>query len=282
MTATIGQLALMPLTEALVVADRDEQARAALRQAPDGPGSRVLRALLDRRAGDLAAAATAVELAGGPAAGGIVPAPVAAVPDFLPAGRMAELLGFVHDHGDRFSTATVGNAGAVRTEVRNNVRLDRPEVQAALRGWFLDALRAALPAIVAVLGERPFTVGAIEIKLGAYPGGSFFRLHRDRPAPGAPDRATRGDRARRLSFVYFLHPSPRSFAGGDLLLHDTDVDGDRYWPHRYTRVVPTTDTLACFPSGFYHQVTEVREATGRVSAGRLTVNGHIHEDESPG
>jgi Rps23 Pro-64 3,4-dihydroxylase Tpa1-like proline 4-hydroxylase len=314
--ATLG-LALIPFTEALIADHRDEHARnllaKELEQAPRAD-IHALLALIDRRRGDLEAAAghygevarldpsnaearrlsyilspigdalsRAVdhsiidELAH---TEGNVAAAVAIVPDFLPREQGVDLLQLVDHQRDSFSVAAVGY-GHVRPTQRNNVQIDKPEVLAALDDWFLHALQRVHPSVNTHLGEVPFSLRHVELRLCAYPGGTYFHVHRDRPAPHVPDYSKRSDRTRRISFTYFFHPEPKRFAGGDLLLHDTDPEADVYWDHRYTRVVARPNTLVCFPSGFYHQVTAVQEESGDLLAGRLVVNGHLHETEPP-
>jgi predicted 2-oxoglutarate/Fe(II)-dependent dioxygenase YbiX len=279
-----GDLALVPLADALIAAGADDRARSVLAQelarAPSADAFALL-GLLDRRRGELAAAAghyaKAVRLNPDAAEAAHLVVPLAVIPDFLPTDRIAELRRFVDGNRSGFSPTTIGARRAVRPEQRNNIELELPEVEAALQGWFLDRIRGSLPAVTARLNEAPFRFGAADIALRAYPDGTFFRVHRDRPTPQASDE--RAKRTRRITFTYFFHLEPQLFTGGDLLLYDSDPEADQYWQHRYTRVVPRPNTLVCFPSGYYHEVTTVQETSGDLLAGRLAVNGHLHQAE---
>ena len=84
-----------------------------------------------------------------------------------------------------------------------------------------------------------------------------------------PETATR-----RISFVYYAHAEPRSFDGGELVLHEPSG--------RLTAVLPEGDSLVLFPSNVLHEVRPVRPRTNRnvsesLAEGRVTLNGWLCE-----
>ncbi|MBF0275949.1 MAG: 2OG-Fe(II) oxygenase [Nitrospinae bacterium] len=105
----------------------------------------------------------------------------------------------------------------------------------------------------------------IEVKLRAYQNGQYFRIHADAVA------------GRKVTYTFYLFPHDRPFTGGDLLVFDTSMDGLSH-SRDFTRLIPKSNTLYCFPSYFYHAVTEVNAPSQNLRSSRLTINGHIDEE----
>ena len=159
---------------------------------------------------------------------------------------------------------------------RRDAAIAEPPTRRTVRRWFLPKLRAALAVALARLGGDSRGLNAedaqaygFELQVTAHHAGGYYTCHAD----------NRGIfRARRVSYVYYYHHEPRRFAGGDLLLYDTDYDAQDASLRAYTRLSPPDNTLVLFPSDSYHEITQVAPASGETLAfgdGRFTVNGWI-------
>ena len=82
-------------------------------------------------------------------------------------------------------------------------------------------------------------------------------------APGECDR------------LYFFHPEPRRFSGGDLLLYDADAETNACPFKAFSRIVPLRNSIVFFPSRALHQVAPVTCDTDDFESGRFVVNGHV-------
>ena len=79
-----------------------------------------------------------------------------------------------------------------------------------------------------------------------------------------------------INYVYYLHRQPKSFTGGDLLLHDGVA------AKAFTRIEPLDNSIILFPSGIPHEVTLVECDPGDFGAGRFTVNGALRKRRADG
>ena len=161
---------------------------------------------------------------------------------------------------------------------RRDAAVVKPPTQGAVRRWFVPKLHAALAVALARLGADSRGLNAdnaedygFELQVTAHHAGGYYTCH--------ADNRSGISRARRLSYVYYFHRMPRRFAGGDLLLYDTDYDAQEDTHlHAYSRLSPADNTLVLFPSDSYHEITKVAPASGETLAfgdGRFTVNGWI-------
>jgi predicted 2-oxoglutarate/Fe(II)-dependent dioxygenase YbiX len=303
------RLDLDPLVGSLLTAGRADLARTLVEDAvsrrPEDVETLALAALLDRRDGDLERAAdryaavaqldpahpyaadlavmlrpvTAADLLVGAAPANLPavpvrmtaassrgggPVPVAVVDGALSGERVRQLQALAADPAARLKPGRVNYE--VRPDVRSNLNVRSPEIGAALDGWFAERVRALVGPVCDHLGRPRFPLTGQEQRLNAYGDGAYFRLHRD--DSGGEDALPRV-----LSYVCFLHAEPRSFTGGDLLLHD-EQSGSAFWEQRFTRITPAVNRMVWFPSAAYHQATTVRTSTDPCRA-RLLVNGHV-------
>ena len=154
----------------------------------------------------------------------------------------------------------------------------------AVKPWFVAKLRVALPEVLRRLGADSRGLSAekvddygFECNVTAHQTGDYYTCHTD---TGAEETWPGG---RRISYVYYFHRQPRRFAGGDLLLYDTDYDAGKTSMRTYTRLPAAHNALVLFPSNTYHEITRVVPAAGDTLAfadGRFTVNGWIHEKKA--
>lgn len=129
-----------------------------------------------------------------------------------------------------------------------------------------ERMRAMAPECAEMLGIAPFPMGELETQVTVSSGGDYFKRHDDN---GSPET-----RARRISWVYYLHRTPRPFQGGELVVYGARLpDGT---PGSYV-IEPENDTLIVFPAETLHEVRPVRAPSCSPLDARVTVNGWIRE-----
>jgi SM-20-related protein len=136
-----------------------------------------------------------------------------------------------------------------------------------------------LPTVVARMRLAPFELRALEIHALVYRDGDFFRVHRD----------TGPDNTRRMTFVYYVHTSPKRFSGGDLLLYDTYFHPGEHRPgsrqfdsNGRTRLSAIDNEIVFFPSEYYHEVAPVSDVGDDVRRARIAINGWFHTTKEEG
>ena len=196
------------------------------------------------------------------------PVPFVRMTDFLTPAQQGLLFPLLAGR-ERFRPAQVGKTvvdRATRTAFVADGRILRD-----VRSWFCPKLRGVLPQVLARLRTEEISAQResyrIELDVTAHVAGGFYKIHRD----DSEDFNLR----RKLSFVYYFHRRPRRFAGGDLLLHDTDFDNHLASLVWYTRIEPLHNSAVFFPSAAFHQITPVECDTRDFADGRFTVNGWI-------
>ena len=227
--------------------------------------------------------------------------PFARIRNFLTADEQRWLLAATPTGREGFRPAQVGEGkegGAVKPALRNAFVVRQP-TQRSVRRWFLPKLCAALPQALARLGADRRGLCAdragcyrIELNVTVHQPGGYYQAHRDGgyQTQGDSGKQGLGHAGRRISYVYYFHRKPRRFAGGDLLLHDTDYDARQTEQagskaQAFTRLAPIDNSLILFPSDSLHEITQIASATGEpldFADGRFTVNGWIRgEEETP-
>ena len=219
------------------------------------------------------------------APGGVFwPAPFVWVKNFLAPGECDRLLALGVARHEGFTPAKVttsyedgGPSSIVDSETSVSLDADlRTTKEARLR--IAPKIRSVLPAVLARLGmaglDRYKSI-QIVVYMRVYLTGGFFRAHRD---------IGYGALSPELSFVYFFHRRPRRFSGGDLLLYDTDVDGDACDSGAFSRITPLRNSIVFFPSACWHQATPVQCGTDGFEDGRWVSIGYVRrvdEDSTP-
>lgn len=200
------------------------------------------------------------------------PVPFVRLTNFLTPTQQQRLWTQIPVARERFVPAKVGKDDLnrkVRTAWVANRRVVRE-----VRPWFGPKLRSVLPHVLARLRMEALHRSRIEMDVTVHLGGEFYGKHRD--------NAEDGNRPRKLSYVYYFHRQPRPFAGGDLLLYDTDLETSRATAAAFTRIEPLHNSLVVFPSDAYHEITPVECDTRDFLDGRFTVNGWVRSQRKDG
>ncbi|WP_329570252.1 2OG-Fe(II) oxygenase [Kitasatospora sp. NBC_01266] len=135
-----------------------------------------------------------------------------------------------------------------------------------------------LAAIDEVLDAVEHTLGVScrhtepDYSLNVHNDGDFYRPHQDTSAEFAPRRL--------LTFVYYLHRTPRPFDGGELRMFDaalplhTRTTGK--WQERTWRDwEPEHDSIVFFRPTAWHEVRPVSCPSGQHADSRFAVNGWL-------
>jgi Rps23 Pro-64 3,4-dihydroxylase Tpa1-like proline 4-hydroxylase len=183
--------------------------------------------------------------------------------NFLPPELHNALLPFVLSVQEQFVPMLGGN-GAYQPE--SHQALQFPGKWGGPR--FRNAIREILPSVLPRFYLPPFEAGGIELVLRAYQHGHFFKIHRD-----APPGSTHANRM--LNFVYYFHRIPRPYAGGELILFDSDFEAGTCTQSHFTRVVPEDNALVIFPCNFFHCVLPMRCSSKEFADSRFVINGHV-------
>ena len=113
----------------------------------------------------------------------------------------------------------------------------------------------------------------VELQARTCQAGGFHTAH--------TDFHHRGSAPRLINYVYYLHRRPKSFSGGDLLLHDGLVASP------FTRIEPLDNSIVLFPSRILHrhilhEVTLVECDPGDFGAARFSVDGALRKRRADG
>jgi uncharacterized protein len=195
-----------------------------------------------------------------PAAG---PLPVFVLDEFTTDEEIALLRDYAEGHPDDFHPARVGGTAGGRVDDsrrRGLVMHPRP-----LAPRVRELVTAVLPRVQQALGLPVSAAGRVDVQMTASAAGGFYNRHIDNSHGSATGR--------KLSYVLFVHRSPRAFTGGELVLYPhgpADLRTGR-------RVIsPETGRIVFFPSGVLHEILPVRSPGAQIRDARLTVNGWIH------
>ena len=194
------------------------------------------------------------------------PAPFVRVRSFLPADEHEALLALLlagREHFDLLARV----AGYVRPKERNNLEAD-DRITGEVRPGFEPRLRKLVENTLPRLGMGGLGAYHVSLQVRTYQAGQFYTAHTDfddgDPTP------------REINYVYYLHRQPKSFTGGDLLLHDGVVAST------FTRIGPLDNSIVLFPSRIPHEVTLVECDPGDFGAGRFSVNGALRKLRADG
>ena len=217
-----------------------------------------------RKASWLCAVLGGADLPDAPRAPDAWPAPFVRVRNFLPADEHAALLAKMLAGREHFSELAGVGAGYIPDAMtRNNSEANR-RFAAEARLGFEPRLRKLAEDAAPRLGMRVLGAYRLDLKVRTYQTGEFYAAHSD---------FSEGDSTpREINYVYYLHRRPKSFSGGDLLLHDGDLGG---LLNAFTRIEPEDNSIVLFPSRCVHEVTEVKCDPGDFGAGRFSLNGAL-------
>ncbi|MCN9241532.1 2OG-Fe(II) oxygenase [Streptomyces sp. RY43-2] len=151
-----------------------------------------------------------------------------------------------------------------------------PDVRRSRSCWFaapelLEAINEVREAV-----EHMLDVSCHDTEpsycLNMHNDGDFYRAHQDNDGVACTDRL--------LTFVYYLHGTPRPFQGGELRVFDVPVPltpektatwGDRTWRDWE----PEHDSIVFFRPTVWHEVRKVICPSGRPEDSRFAVNGWL-------
>jgi Rps23 Pro-64 3,4-dihydroxylase Tpa1-like proline 4-hydroxylase len=135
---------------------------------------------------------------------------------------------------------------------------------------FLDRLKLHLPHISAALDITDFQFDNCEIQLTANNDGDYFKPHAD------SSQEYEAVANRKITFVYYLHRTPRSYSGGNLLFYHGEPGQSAYdRGSTVTAIKPQNNCLVAFASNRWHEVEMVRCPSEKFPDSRFTVNGWL-------
>ena len=128
-------------------------------------------------------------------------------------------------------------------------------------------VRHLVPKVCAALG-LPVPTGRIDVQLTSHQNGQYYKLHNDNGGDTLAHRA--------LSFVYYFHRQPKAFSGGQLRLHDRQVENGRLQSAgTHKDIEPLDNTLVFFNPSELHEVMPVVSESTDFADSRFTLNGWI-------
>ena len=215
-----------------------------------------------------------------------VPAPFVRVRNFLPPDEHAALLALMLAGREHFNEPARVGTGYVNPKTWNNSQAD-DRIREQVRPGFEPRLRELVGKALPRLGMGGLGAYRVELQVRTYQAGGFHTVRTDFHA--------RGSTPREINYVYYLHRRPKSFSGGDLLLHDGLVAGscgnlllhDGLLASTFTRIEPSDNSIVLFPSRILHrhvlhEVTLVECDPGDFGAGRFSVDGALRRLRADG
>jgi Rps23 Pro-64 3,4-dihydroxylase Tpa1-like proline 4-hydroxylase len=194
------------------------------------------------------------------------------IDDFLTPDENALLFQYAIEQEPAFQTSgTLGGSKSYR----------RSKVLYAIREshWqelFMSRLKLHLPHIAGALGKPDFRLVDYEMQLTASNDGDYFRAHAD----ASPEHHRVA--AREITFVYYLHRTPRPYNGGGLLLYDGAPGQPTYDRGADVRLIdPQNNCLIAFTSDSWHEVDMIRCPSLTFADSRFTVNGWLRQEAMP-
>ena len=198
----------------------------------------------------------------------ILPAQCVILDEFLAPQELQELTSYVLQHETDFGASEViSPAGGVidYEHRRSKVLLDLGPYQDVV----LERIKPVLPAVFRKLGMEERAITRTEFQVTASNDGDFFRTH--------SDNAHEEVASRYLTFVYFFHREPKKFAGGELRIHDSRLQGGScVSAGTYQAIVPQQNQIVFFPCELMHEITPVECPSGAFADSRFTLNGWLH------
>ncbi|MGA8214757.1 MAG: 2OG-Fe(II) oxygenase [Candidatus Sulfotelmatobacter sp.] len=189
--------------------------------------------------------------------------------EFLAPQELDELLRYALQRESDFRISEVispsGDADVIDySHRRSRVMMDLGKHEDVI----VKRIYAVLPEVLQQLGMEEFPVSWVETQVTASNDGDFFRMHND---DGEGVVALR-----KLTFVYFFHGEPCRFKGGELRLHDANLQEEGYVSKgSYQTIVPQQNQIVFFPCSVLHEITPVECPSKAFADSRFTVNGWL-------
>lgn len=191
-----------------------------------------------------------------------VPAPFVQFDDFLGPQQNQALYHDTLARQPLFHPTEVQSADLYEKQRQNLVTYEVGPAGELMR----ERIAQELPGICHRLNMAAIAIRFIQLKLGAYQGGDFFKAHQDN-GENHPDRL--------ISFVYYFNREPKPYRGGDLLLYDSRFSPRAYVRTVFTRIIPRNNSIVFFPSEYFHEVTPIETDTQDFASSRFTLAGHV-------
>ena len=188
------------------------------------------------------------------------------VENFLDQDLSQQLLDYAINNKDIYTQSQIGKGkeGKVNEKVRiSHVTRELGPWEAVIQ----EKVDAFYPKIREGLGMSDFAKRKnFEIELAAHGDGAFFKPHIDMRLGETGDRV--------ISVVYYMHKTPKNFAGGGLRIYPNEIfPGD----DQPVILEPTHNSLAVFQSYVHHEVLPVSCPSGEFKDYRFAVNCWIHK-----
>ncbi len=183
------------------------------------------------------------------------------IANVLTAEQHAALLQFASDNEALFEKAGTVAGGPGYRESRVCYRF------APYDDLIGSRVRHLLPKVAAALG-LPHPTGRIDVQLTAHQNGQYYKLHNDNGGEALSGRA--------MSFVYYFNRAPKAFSGGQLRLHDRQVQNARLQcAGTFKDIEPLDNTLVFFNASDLHEVLPVVSESTAFADSRFTLNGWV-------
>jgi len=201
----------------------------------------------------------------------LLPARCVVLEEFLAPQELEELTQFTMAHEADFQTSVVVSAevedGVTNYEHRRSrVLMDLGRHEQVI----LERVKSVLPEVLEELGMDEFLITEVEAQITASNDGDFFHFH--------SDNGSERVRSRHLTFVYFFHREPREFEGGELRIHDSQLEEGTYVSTgTYQTIVPRQNQIVFFPCELMHEITAVKCPSGSFADSRFTLNGWLRQ-----
>jgi Rps23 Pro-64 3,4-dihydroxylase Tpa1-like proline 4-hydroxylase len=198
-----------------------------------------------------------------------LPANCIVLDEFLAPQELEELMRFALERESHFSASEVVSpvvdGGVVNYEHRRSrVLTDLGRHQEII----LERIQSVLAQVLKKLDMKGFSLADVEAQITASNDGDFFHGH--------SDNGNEKVASRYLTFVYFFHKEPRQFEGGDLRIHDAQLErGEYVSAGSYQTITPQQNQIVFFPCELLHEITPVACSSRLFADSRFTLNGWL-------
>ena len=200
---------------------------------------------------------------------GLCPAPFLYIEEFLTNDELSAIWDTIEHNSDNFTDSlTYFGQDQVNSDYRKSVTLYRDNFKTVSK-WLLEKIYSQVEETWSYVQLDPFEPISTEIQLTRHGNNGFFKIHQD-------SGKRKEIRNRALTFVVYLHKEPKHFSGGEILLFDTDTKTNEY-SYRFTKMVPTNNSIIFFPSNYFHQVTPIHLEEDIFENGRFAIHGWLHK-----
>ena len=187
--------------------------------------------------------------------------PIFKIENFLSTQENQSILDYAISHKKDFKPS------GVTTKV-DNFRKSQTLYKFPQSKDFLSRIKCFIPTVTESLWLGIADFNKIECQMTTHGEGDFFKLHTD-------SDKTCEDRI--LTYVYYFHKTPKSFASGELIVYDSLLKQELEAASSFQSIEPINNSLVFFDSKSFHEVLPVRVPSGLFEDNRFTINGWIHE-----